>query len=92
MEKPLRASELLTVGLGAGLLLKDKLEESWERMRARGEQGRDEADRLRQRAEQRYEREAADWEAKIKDKVREVIKDLGLATREDVEAAVQAKD
>ena len=85
-------NDVFAVGLGAALLLKDKMEETVKRMRERGEQGRGEARTLCDRAEQRFDRERADFEARVKDKVRDVVKELGLATREDVEAAVRAKD
>ena len=88
----MRMSELITLGLGATLLAKDKMEETLDHMLARGEQGKGEARGLRDRAEARWGRECARCEARFKDKAREVVRELGLATREDVEAAVRAKD
>ena len=84
--------DLFTIGLGASLLMMDKAEAVMDRLLERGDQGRDQARSLRDRAEVRLDRHMARCEARCKDAARAMAHDLGLATREDVEAAVRAKD
>ena len=78
--------DLLYMGLGAAFLAKDKLEAQLKELEKRGEISKEEAKKFMDEAKERAKAEEAALDTRVRERVREVISELGLATKEDVEA------
>jgi polyhydroxyalkanoate synthesis regulator phasin len=76
--------DLLYTGLGGVMLVKDRVDEEIARLEEKGKLSREDAENLMQRLRDRGEEEEACLKAQIKEAVREVINELGLATKEDI--------
>jgi len=70
--------------LGAGLLAKEKIKEELEHLKSKGEESRKKANELLQKLEKRGKEEEQKLKAQIKEIVKEVIDEMGVATKEDL--------
>lgn len=80
----MRPVDFLQLGLGAAFLAKDKIESLLKEMEHRGEISREEIEKFVESAKTRAEREREELDARIQAKVKDVVKELGLATKEDI--------
>ena len=78
--------ELLYTGLGGALLLKERVEEEVEKLQEKGKLSKEDADKFIEKLKIRGEEEEEQLKAHIKDALKEVIDEMGLATKSDIEA------
>ncbi len=81
--------ELIHTGLGAGLLLKDKVEEELKKLEDEGKIKTKDAKSFIESIEKKGKEEEDKQKDKIKSILKEVIDELGLATKEDIEKLKQ---
>ena len=81
--------ELLHTGIGAGLLLKEKVEEEVKKMEESGKIKTDDAKSFLESIEQKGKEEEQKNKEKLKSMLKEIIDDLGLATKDDLEKLKQ---
>lgn len=81
--------ELLHTGIGAGLLLKEKVEEEVKKMEESGKIKTDDAKSFLESIEKKGKEEEQKNKEKLKSMLKEIIDDLGLATKDDLEKLKQ---
>ena len=81
--------ELLHTGIGAGLVLKEKVEEEVKKMEESGKIKTDDAKSFLESIEQKGKEEEQKNKEKLKSMLKEIIDDLGLATKDDLEKLKQ---
>lgn len=81
--------ELLHTGIGAGLLLKEKVEEEIKKMEESGKIKTDDAKSFLETIEKKGKEEEQKNKEKLKSMLKEIIDDLGLATKDDLEKLKQ---
>ena len=81
----MKATDFINIGLGAAFMAKDKLENVLKELERRGELSREEAKKFSEDASARAKEERKKLDDRIKDKVRETIAELNLATKEDID-------
>jgi len=77
--------EILYTGIGAGLLLKERVEDELKELEKSGKIKRDDAKSFLDSLEDKGREEEAKSKEKFKKTIKEVIDELGLATKEDIE-------
>lgn len=77
--------ELLNTGFGAASILKDKLEEEMKILEGKGKIKKEDALSLLKSLEQKGKEEEQKTKDEIKKMLKEVIDELGIATKEDLE-------
>jgi polyhydroxyalkanoate synthesis regulator phasin len=91
----MKPSDLLYIGLGAAFMAKEKIEAQLKDLEELGTISREELSKFLDEAGQRARQERDALDARIKEKVSEAIREMGLATREDVaeiKALLQRRD
>ena len=78
--------EILYTGLGGALLFKERVDEEIEKLQERGKLSKDDADAFLEKLQTRGEEEEEKFKSQIKEAVKEVIDEMGLATKKDIEA------
>ncbi len=78
-------SNLIHTTLGGAVILKEKIETELKRLEEAGKLSRKEGEELLERLKTEGEAEEDRLKAKFKEALREVIDELGLATKEDIE-------
>ncbi|MEA4858151.1 MAG: hypothetical protein AAGU21_22540 [Solidesulfovibrio sp.] len=78
--------DLLYMGLGAAFLAKDKFEAFVEDLEKRGDMSRAEAQNFLEDAKSRAKQEEDALRARIREELRGVVSDMGLATKDDIAA------
>ena len=76
--------DLLYMGLGAAYLAKDKFDEVLNDLEKRGQLSREEAQSFLNDAKTRAKQEEEALAARIRDEVKKVLTDMGLATKDDI--------
>lgn len=82
--KAMRISYLFNLGLGAAFLAREKIETRFRELEKKGRRNRDQVKKLMEEAEQRGLKEKKALDSLVREKVREAVKVLDLATREDI--------
>lgn len=77
--------EILTTGLGGALLLKERVEEEVEKLQEKGKLSKEDAHTLIEKLKTRGEEEEEKLKRHIKEALKEVIDEMGLATKSDIE-------
>lgn len=80
----MQPKDLLYMGLGAAFMAKDRVEELLNDITEKGDISREEARKFMEDAKERAQKERAEWEKSMKDSVREVLNDFGVATKDDI--------
>lgn len=80
--------ELIHIGLGGALLAKEKVEKELNELVERGKLNKEEAQRLVDKARTKGEEEEKAFKSKLKEALREVIDEMDLATKSDIDAAI----
>ncbi|HEX5623348.1 MAG TPA: hypothetical protein VFX57_02790 [Sulfuricurvum sp.] len=78
--------ELFYTGMGGALLLKEKVEEELKKLEEKGRLNADESKSFLENLKTRGENEEARLKEELKTAIKEVIEELGLATKKDIEA------
>jgi len=81
----MKAVDFLNLGLGAAFLAKDKVEGLFKEMEKRGEISKEDAKKFIDDAKARAEKERKDLDARIQEKIKKAVQEMGLATKEDIE-------
>jgi polyhydroxyalkanoate synthesis regulator phasin len=77
--------DLITLGVGSALLAKEKVEEELKALIDKGKMSNDEAEKLIEKAKAKGEEQEQALKEEIKKALREVLEEMGLATKEDLE-------
>lgn len=78
--------DLMTLGIGSALLAKEKVEGELKELIEKGKLSKEEAEKLLEKAKAKGEEQEKTLKEEIKKALREVIDEMGLATKEDLEA------
>ena len=78
--------DILYTGLGGALLLKERVDEEIEKLQERGKLSKDDATAFLEKLQTRGEEEEEKYKSQIKEALKEVIDEMGLATKKDIEA------
>lgn len=78
--------EILYTGLGGAMLLKERVEEEVEKLQEKGKLSKEDADTFIEKLKTRGEEEEEKLKKEIKEALKEVIDEMGLATKADIEA------
>ena len=76
--------DILYTGVGGALLLKERVEEELEKLEERGKLSKDDTKKFLDDLKAKGEEEENKVKEQLKDALREVIDELGLATKEDI--------
>jgi polyhydroxyalkanoate synthesis regulator phasin len=77
--------DLITLGVGGALLAKEKVEEELKELIDKGKMSKEEAEKLIEKAKAKGEEQEQALKEEIKKALREVLDEMGLATKEDLE-------
>ncbi len=80
----MQPKDLLYLGLGAAFMAKDRMDEIMKDIEEKSDISREEARQFVEDAKERAQKERAEWEKTIKDSVREVLDETGVATKDDI--------
>ncbi len=75
---------LVKMGLGAMMIAKEKAEEMIEEAIQRGEVSKEEGEKALKSFKEKAEEKSQELEKRIKEEVHEQLKELGVATKEDL--------
>jgi len=78
--------EMLYTGLGGALLLKERVDEEIGKLQEKGKLSKEDADKFIEKLKTRGEEEEEKFKSHIKEALKEVIEEMGLATKADIEA------
>lgn len=78
--------EMLYTGLGGALLLKERVDEEIGKLQEKGKLSKEDADKFIEKLKTRGEEEEEKLKSHIKEALKEVIEEMGLATKADIEA------
>lgn len=81
--------ELIYTGLGAAVVFKEKVEDEVKKLESEGKLKTDDAKSFLESIEQKGKEEEERSKEKLKSILKEVIDELGLATKEDLEKLKQ---
>lgn len=76
--------DILYTGVGGALLLKERVEEELGKLEERGKLSKDDTKKFLDDLKAKGEEEENKVKEQLKDALREVINELGLATKEDI--------
>ena len=77
--------ELIFTGLGGALVLKEKIEEELKKLEEKGKLDTKDVKSFLESLEQKGKDSDAKFKEELKATIKEIIDDLGLATKEDLE-------
>lgn len=78
--------EILYTGVGGVLLLKDRVEEELKKLQEHGKLSKEDGEKFLDNLKARGEEEEVKVKTEIKEALKEVIDEMGLATKEDIKA------
>lgn len=84
--------EILYTGLGGAMLLKERVEKELDKLQEKGKLSKEDADTFLKNLQERGEEEEEKLKTKIKEAMKEVIDELGLATKADIEAMMDRRE
>ena len=83
--------DLIYIGLGGALLAKEKVEKELNELVEKGKLNKEEAQKFIDKAKVKGEEEEKEIKSRIKEALREVLDEMDLATKKDIEALRQEK-
>ena len=83
--------DLFYIGLGGALLAKEKVEKELNELVEKGKLNKEEAQKLIDKAKAKGEEEEKEAKAKLKEAIREVLNEMDLATKSDIEELKKEK-
>ena len=84
--------DLFYIGLGGALLAKEKVEKELNELVEKGKLNKEEAQKLIDKAKAKGEEEEEEFKVKLKEAIREVLEEMDLATKSDIEALKAHKE
>lgn len=78
--------DILYTGLGGAVLLKERVEEELAKLQEKGKVSKEDAQKFIENLKTKGEEEEAKLKSHIKEALKEVIEEMGLATKKDIEA------
>ncbi|BAF73061.1 phasin family protein [Sulfurovum sp. NBC37-1] len=84
--------DLFYIGLGGALLAKEKVEKELNELVEKGKLNKEEAQKLIDKAKAKGEDEEKEFKSKLKEAIREVLEEMDLATKSDIEALHKEKE
>jgi len=78
--------DLIYIGLGGALLAKEKVEQELNELVEKGKLNKEEAQKFIDKAKSKGEAEEEAAKAKLKEAIKEVLDEMGIATKADIEA------
>lgn len=78
--------ELLYAGLGGATLLKERVDDEIKRLEAKDKLSKEDTDNFIKKLQERGEEEEENVKKKIKEALKEVVDEMGLATKADIKA------
>ena len=78
--------DLMYIGLGSALLAKEKVEKELNELVEKGKLSKEDAQKFIDKAKTKGEEEERELKEKIKESLREVLEDMNIATKEDIES------
>ncbi|OQX73613.1 MAG: hypothetical protein B6D59_05160 [Campylobacteraceae bacterium 4484_4] len=88
-EKPGNEEDILYKALGALLLIKDKFADEFDDLYRKASASKEDLEQRLDQTKSRAEKEKSEIEDRLKAKIRSVIDEMGLATKEDIEELKQ---
>lgn len=83
--------EIIYTGLGGAVLLKERVDEEIKKLEEKGKLSKEDADKFLEKLQTRGEEEEEKLKNRIKEALKEVIDEMGLATKADIEALKKEK-
>ena len=83
--------DILNVGLGGALLLKEKIEEELNEFVEKGKLSKEDAKELLEKAKTKGEAKESEAKNKLKKILKEVIDELGLVSKDDIQKLLKDK-
>jgi len=83
--------EIIYTGLGGAVLLKERVDEEIKKLEERGKLSKEDADKFLEKLQTRGEEEEEKLKSRLKEALKEVIGEMGLATKADIEALKKEK-
>ena len=83
--------EILYTGLGGAVLFKERVEEELKRLEEKGKLSKEDTQKFLDDLKIKGEESEVKLKTEIKEALREVIDELGLATKEDIEKLIADK-
>ncbi len=77
--------DLVYLGLGGAMLAKERVEEELQNLVEKGKLSKDDASKLISKAKERGKEEEERVKKELRDTLKEVMKELNLATKDDIE-------
>jgi len=84
--------DLFYIGLGGALLAKEKVEKELNELVEKGKLNKEEAQKLIDKAKAKGEDEEKEFKSKLKEAISEVLEEMDLATKADIEALNKEKE
>ncbi len=82
--------DLISLGVGGALLAKEKVEEELKELIDKGKMSKEEAEKLIEKAKAKGEEQEKALKEEIKKALKEVIDEMGLATKDDIQQLADA--
>jgi len=83
--------DLIYMGLGGALLVKEKVETELNELVEKGKLNKEEAQQFIDKAKAKGEEEEKAFKAQLKEMVKEALDEMGVATKEDIEKLIKEK-
>ena len=83
--------DLFYISLGGALLAKEKVEDELNQLVEKGKLNKEEAQKLIDKAKAKGEEEEKEFKAKLKEAIREVLDEMDLATKSDIESLKESE-
>ncbi len=83
--------DLISIGLGGALLAKEKVEKELNELVEKGKLNKEEAQKFIDKAKVKGEEEEKELKTRLKEAIKEVLEEMDLATKKDIEALHQEK-
>lgn len=83
--------EMLYTGLGGALLLKERVDEEIAKLQEKGKLSKEDADTFLEKLKTKGQEEEEKIKEQIKTALKEVVEEMGLATKADIEALKDKK-
>ena len=77
--------DLLNIGLGSALLVKEKVEEELEKLAQKGKISKEEAKEIVEKVKEKAIKKEEEAKEKLKKMIKDILDELNIATKDDIE-------
>ena len=81
--------DLITIGLGGALLVKEKVEEELSELVDKGKLNKEDAQNFIDKAKVKGEEEEKEFKSHLKEVIKETLEEMGVATKEDIKKLIK---